>query len=71
MAKNKIKNWLHAKIIMTQRQYNFIEIFQLHILLFLVTGAIMTGLFYLILEQLNARIVLTQIWSKSIQWLLR
>ena len=27
--------------------------------------------FHLILKQLNARIILTQVWSKSIKWLLR
>ena len=60
----------HAKITVTQSWYDSIEIFSVSLLLFLVMEAILTGVFSN-LKQLEAKIVLTQIWSKSIQWLLR
>ena len=46
MPNCKKSKWLNAKIIATQSWYNSIErFFQFHSLLFLVTDAILTGLF--------------------------
>ena len=56
----KKSKWLYAKIIITQSWYNSIErFFQFYTLLFLVRGAILTGLFLFNFKQLNARIILT------------
>ena len=63
---------LNAKITVIQSWYNSIErFFQFYTLLFLVRDAILTGLFLFIFKRFIARIVLTQIWSKSIKLLLR
>ena len=60
------------KLIVTQSWYDSIErFFQFHTLLFLEMDANLAGLFLFSFETLHARIILTQIWSKSIKRSLR
>ena len=63
--------WLHARTIVIPSSYNSTELFFVSLFAIFSNNSLLDWSIYFILKRLNARIILTEILSKSIQQLLR
>ena len=68
---SKLSKWLHARTSLTQSFSYSIEMFSFSHFVTLVTEAILTGLFHMIVKGLHTRKLRTQMLSTSIQGLWR